>query len=514
VQNIQILDAEVRGHNRTGLLAGSRNYGGTIYRTSVQGKIEASPIVYKFDGFGNTPTEQPQRLGGMVGEEFGNGSAHLQNSADVEIKISSPTDYVSQAEDLSLDVRGFSRVSEIGGYIGKSGEDSTFRFLDVLSSIRVESFSNVRNVGGVVGDGQSPWSGLDVDTSIEIILLEGEEVDRVGAVLGYADEDSASFVSSSSRILIEGATATNNGLALSYFGTGVAVSKVGGVAGEIDQTSQDTFIRSDTDIAIRGVKTIERVAGYVGVYEDGTGFGMGYTDTFVTGSLSLDASDSIRRIGGYANLQSKGQLNGARMFSAVSMETSGTATVEDSTVNPFIGELGTPAIQRPLGAYWDSNLNPSSNPAGHPGAAATTSQLQSRSFLESTGMDFSSVWDIRGGSYPELKVGAYSWGFSGSTPSGQSASTSSSVTTIRPAGPIEIMIPKRAKAGNRVVVTGKRLNRVTDVFLAGKRVTYTLRTNGTLTFKAPKLTPNKYQVRIISETADTVYQRKIRITSR
>lgn len=195
------------------------------------------------------------------------------------------------------------------------------------------------------------------------------------------------------------------------------------------------------------------------------------------------------------------------MFAAVSTTTD-APYVEDSSVNPSLGELGTPDIHRPFGACWDSTLISSSNPAGHPGQSATTSQLQSRSSLEGTGMDFSSVLDLRSGSYPQLKVGVYSWGFSGSTPSGPRTQTPGSTITIRPAGPLEVVIPKRVKQGHRVVVTGERLNRVTDVLGAGKRVTYTLWTNGTLTFKEPKPTREKYQVRIVSETANTALKKK------
>jgi hypothetical protein len=491
VQNVRIVDATVTGQNRLGLLIGDKKEGGLVHRTSVEGSIQANPVVYKFNGFDvpNGGVNAPQRIGGMVGKDWGESSAHLENTVSVDINVFSPINYVAKANSYtpSIVLGGYPRINDIGGYIGSTDEDSSFRYLDVQSSIRIESFSLVEYIGGVAGRSESPWSELNVDTSIEIVLFAGEMVDRIGGVIGYADEDFVSSVQSSSRILIEsanqtnGSLQTNNSLDLNYVGAGVAVSRVGGVTGQIDQTSHDTFIRSDTDITIRNVKTIERVAGYVGLYGNSSRNGVGYSDTFVSGSIALQASETIRRVGGYSNLINNGQLNGARMFAAVSITTD-ALNVEHSTVNPFLGELGTPAIQRPFGAYWDSNLNGSSNPEGYPGQTATTSQLQSRSFLEGTGMDMTNVWTLKGG-YPVLCESMYTFAYRGAA-----CNSGSSSTQIAAGGgsPKISSLSSQVNPGQMVTIQGSNLRFTTGVLLGDRLVTYTVRKDGSIQFRVPK----------------------------
>ena len=508
VENVRVIDAEVTGASQVGLLIGWKDYGGLISRTSVEGTIVALPRVSHFyETEDRWLVEYPTRIGGMVGFDDGDGTTHLRNSVDVTIEIAPEKNYVLAGAGKEISEIN---VARIGGYAGETDEDSTFRFIDVTSNIKIVSWSNIFRIGGVVGESESPWSELDVETAIHVVALAGADVTVIGGVFGYSDDQTVSKSNISSEILVESGNGANNEFGIDESGEETYVADIAGVGGEYDDDTSDAYVRAKTDITVRNVEYIERVAGYVGKFDDDNG--VGYSDIFVSGSISLNASTEIKRVGGFANLQGTGggKITGNRLFAATSVSTSGTAEVTD--VNPFTGQLDEPDEQLAFNAYWDSTLNSDENPAEHPGLPASTSQLKNRSFLGNLDMDFNSVWDLPRGAYPELKVGIYTWGYNGSTPGGGNGATTT--TLIKPAGPIEILIPKKAKQGTRVVVSGARLNRVTDVFVAGKRVAYTVRPNGTLTFKAPKLAPKKYQVRIVSDTADTEVTRKIRITTR
>jgi hypothetical protein len=510
IENVSVIDGDVFGHRDVGLLMGHKDYGGLVSSTSVQGVVNASPAVFAYYWSGpGLFDEGANNIGGMIGFDDGDGTTHLRNSVDVDINVIPETNFIELADDLGLlgTVGGY---DDIGGYIGETDEDSTFRFLNVNSSIKVEILGGyLDDVGGVVGENEDSWSELDVVSDIHVVALAAANIRKVGGVLGYSDDQTVSFSNAESKILIESGTATNNSLGVVHNGAGVTVSRVGGVAGEYDDNTSDSYVRSDSDIIVRNVEDITEIAGYVGYFDDDDG--VGYTDNFVSGSISLDASNSISKVGGYANLGSSGKLTGTKLFAAVEMTFTGTAAVSPGTVNPFAGEVNRPAEQLAFESFWDSNLNGSSNPENYPGKPGTTAQLQSQSFLSDIGMDFEQVWKISSGSYPELREGVYSWGFLGSSTAGGSVS---SPTVVRPAGPSSISLPTSAKQGAKVVVSGNRLNRITDVFVAGKKVAYMVRPNGNLTFRAPKLAPKRYQVRLVSETGGTKYKKRIRILPR
>jgi hypothetical protein len=508
-QNIRIREAQVFGYRQAGLLIGKGGSGVEITNTEVNGILNATPWAYRSSG--DVIIMTVEEVGGMIGLE-NSPNSHENNSVNVVINVRPQTNYIQVAADLGLALDQDSTIRYIGGYLGRGSTTGPFaNFLDVKPEIKIEAISSrrVESIGGVVGHGGLTWSQIDSESDIDIVALGGGdlEVERVGGVFGYAT-GRVSLSNSYTDISIETANGSNNRLALSHDDSPVDVSRVGGVAGEFFQRWYGRFVRAKSNITIQGVTDISAVAGYAGHAQNDYGF----SDTFASGTLSLDASNSIEKVGGYVNLNGSAGLSGSRMFGAVEIELTGDATIDQDTINPFAGDVGMPERQLVSDSFWDSTLNGDSNPADYPGLPATTSQLQSRSFLSNLGMDFDKVWKISPLSYPELRESIYKLGSSGSNASG--AGSSSVSTILRPDGPANIVIPRAVKQGSKVVIKGDRLNRVTDVFVAGKRVNYMLRTNGTLTFKAPKLDPRKYQVRLESDTAGTIFKKKIRIAAR
>jgi hypothetical protein len=505
-ENINIVDAQVFGNTKVGLLTGALGNGGGINNTQVSGVLNATPWTYRSSE--TLEVMGIDEVGGMVGND-GSGNSHANNSVDVVINVKPQTNYSQLASNLGLALDEGSQIYRIGGYVGFGNEISA-RFLDVKSEINIEALNTQRieQIAGVMASGGKDWNQIDAESEINIVALGGRDlaIERIGGVFGYAGGRPLSFSNSNTNITITTANGSNNTLGLIHDATGVDVRKVGGVSAEHHSRFKGGFVRAKANITIQGVTDITRVAGYTGSNNQE----LGYSDSFVSGKISLDASSSIQQVGGYTNLENNGELVGTRMFGAVEIEITGDAAIVEE-VNPFVGERDN-ADQLAFDSFWDSTLNSDSNPADYPGLPATTSQLQSRSFLSNLGMDFDKVWKISARSYPELRESVYKMGASGSS---SSNSGSPSVSTIlRPDGPANIVIPRAVKQGSKVVIRGDRLNRVTDVFVAGKRVNYMLRTNGTLTFKAPKLDPRKYQVRLESDTAGTIFKKKIRIAAR
>jgi len=518
VENVTISDATITGHSQVGILGGYRDYGGLVQKTSVNGVVNAHPTVIRWRNnvTEEVSVEKPIQIGGMIGYDDGDGTAHINNQVDVAIYVSPEANYPQLAEEASLagdpDLYGADDgASRIGGYVGKADPDSTFKFLTIDSTINVVSFGgNIEQVGGVVGNTDSPFSDVDSETSINIAALSAINIREIGGAIGYANNNTIANSSLSSEIVIESGNGANNDLGVSHDGSGVIVERVGGVGGDYDDEVGDSFVRAHAEITIRNVDQIRYVAGYVGFYNDNNG--MGYSDNFVSGFIELNAETSIEDVGGYANLEYDGLLTGTRLVTAVAVNTSGSATVD--RIGPFAGSVDRPVDQLVFNSFWDSSVNSTPNPEGYPAQPATTAELKSKTFLAALGMDFQNVWDINAGSYPSLKPSVYRWGFSESNFGNGGSVGNIGAPSPALSGPSKIVLPKSVKSGDRVIIKGQLLNRVTQVFVAGKKVSFTNRKSGNLTFKAPNLLPKKYLVKLVSDTAGTVFKKKIRILSR
>ena len=532
VENVTITDASITGNEGVGILGGSKDAGGLIQKTSVSGVVNAHPIVTRWNRHEYmTAIDRPSAIGGMLGEDSGDGSTHINNQVEVEINVTPEVNFPLRASEtvprVLLDGTRESGARRIGGYVGQTEDEGTFNSLKIDSTINIVAFGNgapdspgVEKIGGVVGYNETNWTQIESDSAIKIVALAEMTIREIGGVIGYNDDEGTNRTNSNSNIFIESGNAENNSLGLSYHGAGVIVEEVGGVGGEYDDYSLDAYVRAHADITIRNVGEIEYVAGYLGFFDHDSG--VGYSDNFVSGSISLNAISEIISVGGYVNLNggnsnpnnANGVINGTRLFAAVTLITSGSATV--SRVGPFVGTGDTyrPEGQLAFNSFWDSTLNSASNPEGHPGQPASSAELKSKAFLTAQGMDFQNVWDINSGSYPTLKPGVYKWGSSGSSFGGGGSGGSMGAPNLALSGPSKIVIPKAVKQGKQVIVKGQQLNRVTQVFVGGKKVSYTIRTNGNLTFKAPELSPKKHKVKLVSETAGTIFEKKMRIVSR
>lgn len=475
IENVKVVDAEVTGLNNAGLLLGNYDYGGIISFTTVSGSLNAPAVVYT-----DAPSLiaiWPNDVGGMLGRDQSDGTTHLNNEVDVSITVFSEVDYFKAAADLGFFAPNNNNSTEqIGGYVGETDADSIFRYLKIKSDISIETLADVEQIGGVVGNNEEAWSEIEASTKIHIVALSNTTVRRVGGFFGVSDDQTVSFAKIDTDILIEldNSDGSNNKLGISNSTSRIIAHEVGGVAGKYTDGTSDMFVRAHANITIRNAAEVFRVGGYAGVYEDDEG--VGYSDLFVTGAISVDASESISRIGGFLNLTESGKISGTKLFSAVSISTFGVARnlnldsdwgTNNPFINPFVGELERPAEQLAFKAFWDSDVNGLTNPPGYPASPATTSQLKSKEFLSGLGMDFEKVWKLTSGSYPELKEGVYTWGFIGSTVGGSSSSGSSSVT-IQPEKLVRTEVP--GFAANSAKLTKKMKQQVREFLRANPKL--------------------------------------------
>lgn len=515
LSNIRISGAEINSQDEAGILIGHKSYGGLVNDVYVEGKFSLEPAVLTRFLYWSGETEVAagtvSDTGGLVGFDSGSGTTYLRNEVNVQINVWPSIDVAQFALDNSLILGGNGSINEIGGLVGEGGANSTYEFNKAKADINIEAYGSVNNIGGAFGRSASPASRMSVESNIHIVSLgatEGPcEIIRIGGAVGYADSQTISYTNVVSQILIEAADGTNNSENVNNLNNVALVSKIGGMGGKWDDNTSDMYNRVKTDIEIRDVSAIEHVAGFVGHY--GNDDSLGYTDNFVSGSIKLNAFSTIERVGGFSNLGDDGALAGERLFAATRIETSGSAAL--SEINPFVGENDLPERQMAAFSYWDSSLNSDENPASYPALPASTNQLKSSSFLRATGMDFENVWKLSAGSYPELRPGVYTWGFADSS---RVITVPSAPIIVKPEGPTGVIIPKAAKQGSTVVVSGNKLNRVTDVYVGGKRVSYTVKTDGTLTFITPKLAPKSYLVTIQSDFSESRFESKMRVTKK
>ena len=531
VRNVTITGAEVRGTEYVGLLMGRMGEGGLISETSVQGQILASPGFYPYEqnpGVFEVGGLSVSDIGGMVGTDSGDGTAHLRNQVDAQISITTEAD-VSVLPAIVTRWGSEPSVSEVGGYSGSTDEFSTNRYLDVRATIKIETFwpnsssSGVRDIGGFAGVTETSLSEVDVESDIHIVQLGTNasnslgtgKIDSVAGLIGETEGLTASFSNVQSSILIERADGTNNSLNITSLEPFV-VDKVGGMIADHDDYSSDMYNRIKTDIKILGASTVSNVGGFAGRFDQSNG--MGYTDNFVSGSIEISASVAISNVGGYTNLRSSGKLTGERNFAAMQITLGGAATPDASSVGPFVGDLNSSnlaAVPRHTirDSFWDSTLNSDSTPAVDGVSGATTAQLKSSAFLKELGMDLDNVWILNGG-YPELRPAVYTFGFARS---GSTVTTGPSFFAPVQAAilvPSAVKMVTKAAVADVVVVRGVNLNSITEVRVGKRKVAYTVRPNGNVTFKVPNLAKGKYKVTISGQGQASSITKNLRVTSR
>jgi hypothetical protein len=515
IQRVTVRGAQIAGIGFVGLLVGTTERGGAIIDTSVQGVVRGTSGVRNIGTIASPSLGGgiPHTLGGMIGEENSTdrSGTNLRNTVDVTITHRPHRDYNTVSGLGSL------TMYNVGGYSGQLSKYSTYRHLSVKAQIDLEVFGSVDRVGGVAGRNSVGPSEIDSDASIRIVSLRnsGEsEIRNVGGAIGESDELSMSFSNVSSTIQIERANVSNNSLGITNSAGTMTVSRVAGMTGFLDDAPADLYSRVKTQIDIEGATSATLIAGFVGGFDEA--HGLGNSDVFVSGGLNVNASSSINKVAGFANLESSGTVAGERLFSAVAISLSGAAASGATRVGPFIGSIEEDNFLDPLpsmrvfNSFWDSDVNTRANPAGYPAKPATTSQLKSKSFLEAQGMDFRRAWKISSGEYPELCESLYTFGERGL---GCSSSSGAGANQAQAGGatPAITSLTNRVSPGQLVTIQGANLRNVTGILVDNRLVNYTVRTDGSIRFRAPKSASGRIVVKLQSASSGISDSRTIRI---
>lgn len=513
VSNVKIQDADVEGFNSVGLLMGRKNWGGIVSGVSVEGSILGMQYAYKNNT--NLDIVGPRELGGLIGYDDGGGSGSTNNAVVVDIDILAEANFVARAaaNSPSLTPRIAQNVNQVGGLFGETDETSTFSYFKVDSAINIEVFGLIDEVGGVIGESESALFHLDVDSAINIVHLGvttlNSFTNEIGGVVGACDDQTVSFANVNSVISISQANGSNNALEIDLVGTEQNVRRIGGMGGYWNDIQSDNFNRVRTVISVES-PAAQEIAGYVGSAENFHAFGV--TNLVVTGTLDVNTS-SANGIAGFTNLVGSARINGDLVIAAVAVSVSAEGA---TNVGPFLGIDSNPTLNRLASAFWDSDQNPDFVEGEHYPESASSAELKSRSYLEQQGMDFDGAWRISSGEYPELKPCVYLWQFDSGCLGGGNVfipvDPSPPSMDAKVYTPSEVTVPNSAASGSIVTIIGKNLNFVSKVVFNNTPVDYTIKSDGTMTFRLPLVSEGTYPLALNGITTGTGFNKQLIVT--
>lgn len=409
--NISVENGVVNSYgNGSGLLVGDCNNGCGVTRNNVQGKIFGITTAWAEYATTTVKTRGMNQIGGFMGTWSGSNGGYLsENTIDVDISVRPEFNFAAIASQLGYSFDFDQYVYHVGGLIGHTDEDFVVLNNAAEVSMHLETYFGAYQIGGAVGESETPISGLDLVSEIEIVSLhttgtsDRGEFREIAGALGKTDDVAMSRSKVDSTIVISHANGSNNYHGIEIAPYGFKVNRIGGAYGDYDDDTADFLNEVHTDIRIAGAFEATRIGGYVGTYDNTNGLNL--VEVVTSGSIEVDAY-AAGTIGGFVgSLSSLGILSGSSVISAVTMDLSYDQQLSDG-FGSVAGDLNSPATNLPSHFYWDETINDYGNPDGHNYLPATTSQLTNRAFLRDAGFDMENSWALNG-SYPELVPGIY-----------------------------------------------------------------------------------------------------------
>jgi hypothetical protein len=431
--NISVENGTLNSYgNSAGLLVGDCNNGCGLTRNNVQGKIFGFTSAWADRANKEIKTRGMRLIGGFLGTWSGAAGGYLsENVIDVEITVRPEFNFAAIASQLEYSFDFKQYISAVGGLIGNTEEDFVILSNSAEVSLHIETYGGAFQIGGAVGENETPISGMDLVSEIEVVsLYTPAPADRqlfreIAGVFGKSDDISLSRSRVDSTIVLSHADGTNNFHRITAARLGFNVNRVGGVYGDYDDDTADFLNEVHTDIRIAGAFEATEIGGYVGSYDNSNG--LNAIEVVVSGSIEVDAY-AAGKIGGFVGtLASSGILSGSSVISAVTMDLT-YETALSVGFGSVAGDLNSPATNFPSHFYWDATINEYGNPVGHNYLPATTAQLTNRAFVSAAGFDMENSW-VLNGSYPELRPVVYLGQYSRSQSQASSAPSVSVVTS-------------------------------------------------------------------------------------
>jgi hypothetical protein len=406
--------------------------------------------------------------GGLVGES--NGEIVIfdsSNTGTVEAGDSTAGGLVGDAEAVTIQQSinsGFVSAvdDEVGGLVGKAATS-----LNIEESTNSGVVSGSTMVGGIVGEVTDDASSATISKSLNSGLVSGL-TDEIGGLVGRAaaslnveESTNTGGVSGLDRVGGIVGYVTSNGLSLNISQTLVSgiitgSSEVGGVAGYLANQNSEIL---DSLVISKIVSTGGLTGGFLG----DTGF-------------------SSPPIATFSNVLFAGSFD----------------VPTRSDIGAIYGGDGIDGQSFASSSYWALDANSDLNAAA-PDAAFTsvaTSFLNteaSRTAASYIGWDFTSIWGFGGCSVnnglPTLRFAEAS----ATSDVGLCATTVAPSPTKPYEGPVIQSLSETVAIGQPATVTGIRLNTITEVFVGGQKVSFTI-SDGVLNFDAPNLAAGTYQL--------------------
>jgi putative cell wall-binding protein len=386
IRNLHLVDAEVNGRGRVGILFGSSRYRSVLRNISItRGTVKGQRLVGLIAGLENHGQHTSLNVSGSVtivegGESSKAAGGLFGEGKEITVEDSRVVATITNEHDPN---NPMSQISDVGGLVGRDLDH--MRFVNVDAAVFINLRANtIRDIGGAAGDGNQFGftSGSRINVAIDLTSTDPNgSIRRVG---GFTDRLDYSVLRNSvitGTITLTTAAGSNN-----------PVVDIGGVVGWVG-TSRSTITRShfDVDVTVNGsAQSVGALGGSLDVFVG--------DDLRVDGMVRVtgDATEvgglvgkALPRSGGYGVALTNVIWRGTRTvegaeLSAVPSQLWGNATVSAGSV--FGG-----AFSR--GLYWQSSTVASDPMVGD---SATATQLGTSSWLAARGFNMN-IWCVSGG---------------------------------------------------------------------------------------------------------------------
>lgn len=413
IQNLNFVNATIRGGDRTGLIAGT--LGGTVSAVTASGTVQGS-----------------SRVGGIAGQMDG-GSSVLNSS--FSINISGSGNYVGGITGLLNSNTVLTNVSNtgnvtgqerVGGVTGQANSNTI-----ITNAVIVGDVTGTGDyVGGLVGYCQNIINGGSFSGDVSGQKYVGGATGRLeGTLTGLTINGSVT----GSSDYIGGLVGWNNNGTITNCSTSGSVSgakEVGGLVGW-HSYSNGVITLCNSSMVVNG---IENIGGLVGQNQDGlielsysTGSVNGITNSgglvgnsrwgnaLIRLCFSLSSVNPGGTGGNYnqtgglvGNLTSgrvensfaRGSITGNNRVGGLIGQMESNATVLNSystgQVNGSAGQTGGLIGRRQSGevieSFWDRQTSGQTSSAG--GMSRTTAQMLQQSLYSSAGWNFNTIWSM------------------------------------------------------------------------------------------------------------------------
>jgi hypothetical protein len=418
-----------------GGVVGYEDAGGSMWeniKSNVKISLQATPEVAGwFYAQQENERLRFENIGGVVGES-GEGAAYNNIRNKVEVKMNTgaapvlnrfggafgfsqesfATNVVSNAQLVTV---GENLLTQVGGFIGfangtvTSHINSTFKLKAELGS---ERSGYVECIGGFAGRTEHAGShDIKSKASMKLVVVKDLDEDAygyIGKIGGFVGDDAEAIfnrIQTDASVTLVAGNGDNNSLNSNIESNDLTVRYIGGFAGNRQDNSNYTRIKTNADIAVSSLSATQ-VGGFVGANTDSHAIVL--RNVIASGSVTLD--ENVSQSGAFFGETGPFQL--MNVISSIALNPNGaTDRIGYVFGAPF---LNSPSSDEPIvhvlrhsyykNAFFNNKLPGASNQAGTALSGRKGKALKSAKFLQANGFGLPNVYSHIEGRLPVVKI--------------------------------------------------------------------------------------------------------------